>query len=165
MGGAEWTGERASKIACDRWEWRPWSRSRPQNLPGFWSGHNTHNSPNLLGKSEFHLPAERWNFLPCSAWGKNSNNAGLPRDLGEGLSDRKPIDEAEESEVGMVEPRILPNQIQETVKNLRCLLNNHHNTALFDENRIWNHEFYLRTSNYIISSYELVNLQHYATNH
>jgi hypothetical protein len=36
--------------------------------------------------------------------------------LGEGLSDRKPIGEAEESEVGVVEPRILPKQIQEALK-------------------------------------------------
>jgi hypothetical protein len=31
--------------------------------------------------------------------------------LGEGLSDRKPIGEAEESEAGMVEPRIFLNQV------------------------------------------------------
>jgi hypothetical protein len=39
---------------------------------------------------------------------KDSDSAGLSRDLGERLSDRKSIGQAEESEVGMVEPRILP---------------------------------------------------------
>jgi hypothetical protein len=52
-----------------------------------------------------------------------------------GLSDRKPIAEAEQSEVGTVEPRILPNQIQEAIKDTWYLANNHHYTALFDENR------------------------------
>jgi hypothetical protein len=37
--------------------------------------------------------------------------------MGEGLSDRKPIGEAEESELGMVEPRIFANQIHEAVKS------------------------------------------------
>jgi hypothetical protein len=55
--------------------------------------------------------------------------------LGEGLSDRKPIGEAEELKVGMVDPKILPNQIQEIIKSAWCLINNHHYTALFDENR------------------------------
>jgi hypothetical protein len=55
--------------------------------------------------------------------------------LGEELSDRKPIGEAEESEVGMIEPKILLNQIQEATKSTWRLVNNHHDTALFDENR------------------------------
>jgi hypothetical protein len=79
------------KKTCQIWEWRSWSRSHPQNLPSIWSGHNKHDSPNLLGKGGFHLPAERWNFLPCSAWRKNCNSTGLSRDMREGLSDRKRI--------------------------------------------------------------------------
>jgi hypothetical protein len=55
--------------------------------------------------------------------------------LGDGLSDKKPIGEAEESEVGMIEQRILPNQIQEAIKSTWCLVNNHHYIALFDENK------------------------------
>jgi hypothetical protein len=50
--------------------------------------------------------------------GKNSNSTELSRDLRDGLSDRKPIGEAEESEVGVVEPRILPNQMQEAIKSI-----------------------------------------------
>jgi hypothetical protein len=45
------------------------------------------------------LPADRWNLLSCSAWGKNSNSSGLSRDLWDGLSDGERIGEAEESEV------------------------------------------------------------------
>jgi hypothetical protein len=37
--------------------------------------------------------------------------------------------------VGMVEPRILPNQIQEAIKSTWCLVHNHHYAALFDENK------------------------------
>jgi hypothetical protein len=60
-----------------------------------------------LGKGRFHLLAERRNFLPCGPWGKDSDSAGLSRALGERPSDRKFIGEAEDSEVGMIEPRIL----------------------------------------------------------
>jgi hypothetical protein len=38
--------------------------------------------------------------------------------LGEGLSGRKSLGEAEESKVGIDEPRILPNQIQEVIKSI-----------------------------------------------
>jgi hypothetical protein len=53
----------------------------------------------------------------------------------EGLSDRKPIGEGEESELGMVEPRILASQMHEAIKNTCCLVNDHHYTTLFDGNR------------------------------
>jgi hypothetical protein len=66
---------------------------------------------------------------------ENSNSTGLSKDLGEGLSDRKSISEAEESEVGMVESRILPNQIEEAIKSTWRLVNKHYYTCLFDENR------------------------------
>jgi hypothetical protein len=59
----------------------------------------------------------------------------ISRDMGEGLPDRKPIGEAEESELGTVEPRILANEIQEGLKNTWCLVNNHHYAASSDRNR------------------------------
>jgi hypothetical protein len=55
--------------------------------------------------------------------------------MGEGLSDRKPIAKAEELELGMVEPRILANQIQEAVNSTWYLVNNHRYAALSDGNR------------------------------
>jgi hypothetical protein len=54
--------------------------------------------------------------------------------MGQGLSDRKPIGQAEESELGMVERRIFANQIQEAVKSTWCLVNIHHYAALSDGN-------------------------------
>jgi hypothetical protein len=63
------------------------------------------------------------------------DRTGLSRDMGEGLSDRKPIGEAEESELEMVEPRILANQIHEAIKSTWRLVNDHHYAVLFDGNR------------------------------
>jgi hypothetical protein len=48
---------------------------------------------------------------------KNLNSTGLSRDLGDRLPDRRPTEEVEESEVEIVESRILPNQIREGIKN------------------------------------------------
>jgi hypothetical protein len=74
--------------------------------------------------------------------------------LEEGLSDKKPIGEAGESEVGMIEPRILPNQIQEVIKSTWYLVSNHHYTVLFDENRTWKTSFVWEQ---VITSYHPLN--------
>jgi hypothetical protein len=55
--------------------------------------------------------------------------------LGEGLSDTEPIGEAEESVLEIVEPKILPNQIEKAVKSTWRLVNKQHYTGLFDENK------------------------------
>jgi hypothetical protein len=63
------------------------------------------------------------------------NSTGLSRDVGEELSDRKPIGEAEGSELEMVEPRILANQIHGAIKSTWRFVNNHYYAVLFDRNR------------------------------
>jgi hypothetical protein len=91
----------------------------------------------LRPKDMVHVRKECRSFTTHFTWiGKNSNSSGFPRDLGEGLSDRQSIGE-EESEVGMIEPRILSGQMPEADQGAWCFLNSLHHSNIFHENSLW----------------------------
>jgi hypothetical protein len=112
---------------------------------------------NLSGQSESiqprtrqFPPSTRLNAKPIAIAGK-PGESNARRNLGEGLSDRESVGEVWESEMRMIEPRILPGRIYEAIKDTWCQVNNHHHAAVFDENSIWNHEFCLDGDDCVIS--------------
>jgi hypothetical protein len=122
--------------------WFLGGQSHPRSSARIWSGSHEHDSSGILGVGRLKLSQERPSCLPRSGWRKNLNNTGFPKHLRDGTSDRRSIGEEEESEVGMIESRILSGKLPEADQDTSCFLNDLHHSNIFLEDSLWDREYF-----------------------